>query len=58
MLDANLRSVFVYCKHAVPLLRNAGGGAIVTVASVLRLVGGDDDFATHAYAASRPLSSD
>ena len=47
VLDANLRSVFVYRKHAVPLLRNAGGGAIVTVASVLK-VGGDDDFATHA----------
>ena len=54
VLDANLRSVFVYCKHAVPLLRNAGGGAIVTVASVLK-VGGDDDFATHAYAASKAV---
>jgi NAD(P)-dependent dehydrogenase (short-subunit alcohol dehydrogenase family) len=53
VLDANLRTVFVYCKRAVPLLRAAGGGAIVTVASVLGLVGGDDDFATHAYAASK-----
>jgi len=53
VLAANLRSVFVYCKHAVPLLRGAGGGAIVTVASVLGLVGGDADFATHAYAASK-----
>jgi meso-butanediol dehydrogenase / (S,S)-butanediol dehydrogenase / diacetyl reductase len=53
VLDANLRSVFLYCKHAVPLLRAAGGGAIVTVSSVLGLVGGDDDFATHAYAASK-----
>jgi meso-butanediol dehydrogenase/(S,S)-butanediol dehydrogenase/diacetyl reductase len=53
VLDANLRSVFVYCKHAVPLLRAAGGGAIVTVSSVLGLVGGDEDFATHAYAASK-----
>jgi meso-butanediol dehydrogenase / (S,S)-butanediol dehydrogenase / diacetyl reductase len=53
VLDANLRSVFLYCKHAVPLLRASGGGAIVTVSSVLGLVGGDADFATHAYAASK-----
>jgi NAD(P)-dependent dehydrogenase (short-subunit alcohol dehydrogenase family) len=53
VLDANLRSVFLYCKRALPLLRAAGGGAIVTVSSALALVGGDDDFATHAYAASK-----
>jgi meso-butanediol dehydrogenase / (S,S)-butanediol dehydrogenase / diacetyl reductase len=53
VLDANLRSTFVYCRHAVPLLRKAGGGAIVVVSSVLGLVGGDEDFATHAYAASK-----
>jgi NAD(P)-dependent dehydrogenase (short-subunit alcohol dehydrogenase family) len=53
VLETNLRSVFLYCKRAVPLLRAAGGGAIVTVSSVLGLVGGDDDFATHAYAASK-----
>ena len=53
VLHANLRSVFLYCKLAVPLLRAAGGGAIVTVSSVLGLVGGDDDFATHAYAAAK-----
>jgi meso-butanediol dehydrogenase / (S,S)-butanediol dehydrogenase / diacetyl reductase len=53
VLDANLRSTFLYCKRAIPLLRAAGGGAIVTVSSVLGLVGGDDDFATHAYAASK-----
>ena len=51
--EANLRSVYLYCKQAVPLLRAAGGGAIVTVSSVLGLVGGDEDFATHAYAASK-----
>jgi meso-butanediol dehydrogenase / (S,S)-butanediol dehydrogenase / diacetyl reductase len=53
VLEANLRSVFVYCKRAIPLLRAAGGGAIVTVSSVLGLVGGDEHFATHAYAASK-----
>jgi NAD(P)-dependent dehydrogenase (short-subunit alcohol dehydrogenase family) len=30
-----------------------GHGVIVNVASVLGLVGGDDDFATHAYATSK-----
>jgi meso-butanediol dehydrogenase/(S,S)-butanediol dehydrogenase/diacetyl reductase len=53
VLEANLRSVFLYCKRAIPLLRASGGGAIVTVSSVLGLVGGDQDFATHAYAASK-----
>jgi meso-butanediol dehydrogenase / (S,S)-butanediol dehydrogenase / diacetyl reductase len=53
VLEANLRSVYVYCKHAIPLLRAAGGGAVVTVSSVLGLVGGDEDFASHAYAASK-----
>ena len=53
VLDANLRSVFLYAKWAIPLLRANGGGAIVTVSSALGLVGGDHDFATHAYAASK-----
>jgi meso-butanediol dehydrogenase / (S,S)-butanediol dehydrogenase / diacetyl reductase len=52
-LELNLKSVFLVCRHAVPVLRAAGGGAIVNVASVLGLVGGDRDFATHAYAASK-----
>jgi NAD(P)-dependent dehydrogenase (short-subunit alcohol dehydrogenase family) len=53
VLDANLTTVFRYCRLAIPLLRRAGGGAIVTTSSALALVGGDDDFATHAYAASK-----
>jgi meso-butanediol dehydrogenase / (S,S)-butanediol dehydrogenase / diacetyl reductase len=52
-LQMNLTSVFLVCRHAVPALRESGGGAIVTVASVLGLVGGDRDFATHAYAAAK-----
>ncbi len=53
VLDANLKSVFLCCRQAIPRLRAAGGGAIVNLSSVLGLVGGDDDFATHAYAASK-----
>src|SRR5580765_910643 len=53
VLDANLKSVFLCCKHAIPALRAAGGGAIVNVSSVLGLAAGDEDFATHAYATSK-----
>jgi NAD(P)-dependent dehydrogenase (short-subunit alcohol dehydrogenase family) len=53
VLDANLKSVFLYAKQAIPALRANGGGAIVTLSSALGLVGGDEDFATHAYAASK-----
>ena len=52
-LAMNLTSVFLVCRQAVPRLRANGGGAIVTVASVLGLVGGNRDFATHAYAAAK-----
>jgi meso-butanediol dehydrogenase/(S,S)-butanediol dehydrogenase/diacetyl reductase len=51
-LEANLKSVFLCCKHEVPELRRAGGGAIVNLSSINALVG-DEDFATHAYAASK-----
>lgn len=53
VLDANLRSIFLVCKYAVPRLIGNGGGAIVNLGSVLGLVGGDADFATHAYAAAK-----
>jgi NAD(P)-dependent dehydrogenase (short-subunit alcohol dehydrogenase family) len=53
VLATNLKSVFLCSKHAVPLLRAAGGGAVVNLTSIHGLVGGDADFATHAYAASK-----
>lgn len=57
VLATNLKSVYLVCKYTVPELARAGGGAIVNLSSVLGLVGGDEDFATHAYAASRAGSS-
>jgi len=52
VLAANLKAVFLVCKYALPhLLRS--GGSVTNVASVLALVGGDEDFGTVAYAASK-----
>ena len=38
LFAVNVRAVFWGCKHAVPRLRDAGGGAIVNTASALSLV--------------------
>jgi|SRR6266508_467120 NAD(P)-dependent dehydrogenase (short-subunit alcohol dehydrogenase family) len=51
-LSVNLTSMFLICKYTIPALL-ATCGAIVNLSSVLGLVGGDEDFATHAYAASK-----
>ncbi len=52
-LALNLDSVFYCCKFALQLMLAGGKGAIVNVSSVLGMVGGDEDFATHAYATSK-----
>jgi NAD(P)-dependent dehydrogenase (short-subunit alcohol dehydrogenase family) len=52
-LALNLDSVFYCCKFALQLMLLHGRGAIVNVASILGMVGGDEDFATHAYASSK-----
>jgi NAD(P)-dependent dehydrogenase (short-subunit alcohol dehydrogenase family) len=44
--------MFLMCKHTIPSLLESRG-AIVNLSSVLGLVGGDADFATHAYATSK-----
>jgi NAD(P)-dependent dehydrogenase (short-subunit alcohol dehydrogenase family) len=51
-LAVNLTSMFLICKYTIPALLETRG-AIVNLSSVLGLVGGDEDFATHAYAASK-----
>src|SRR5438046_2019930 len=45
-------SVFLCCKHAIPLMRRSGGGSIINTASVLGLVG-HELFDAHAYAAAK-----
>lgn len=52
-LDLNLNSLFYCCKFAIQAMLPQRQGALVIVSSVLGLVGGDQDFATHAYAASK-----
>jgi NAD(P)-dependent dehydrogenase (short-subunit alcohol dehydrogenase family) len=53
VLTSNLKGVFLGCKYSIREMLKIGGGAIVNLSSVLGLVGGDKDFATHAYAASK-----
>ena len=52
-LSLNLDSVFYCCKYALQVMLTQGSGVIVNVSSILGMVGGDDDFATHAYASSK-----
>lgn len=52
-LALNLDSVFYCCKYALRVMLPQGHGNIVNVSSVLGLVGGDEDFATHGYATSK-----
>ena len=39
VIDVNLKGVFLCSKYAIPALRRAGGGAIVNLASTIRVVG-------------------
>src|SRR5512134_686567 len=52
-LALNLDSVFYSCKYALQAMLPQSRGVIVNVSSVLGMVGGDEDFATHAYASSK-----
>jgi NAD(P)-dependent dehydrogenase (short-subunit alcohol dehydrogenase family) len=52
-LDLNLKTTFLGCQAALQAMLPKKRGIIVNVSSVLGLVGGDEDFATHAYAASK-----
>jgi NAD(P)-dependent dehydrogenase (short-subunit alcohol dehydrogenase family) len=38
-LDINAKGVFLGCKHGIPALRRAGGGAVVNTASFVALMG-------------------
>jgi NAD(P)-dependent dehydrogenase (short-subunit alcohol dehydrogenase family) len=53
VISTNLTSVFLCSKFGVAAMAKSGGGSLINLGSVLGLVGGDEDFATHAYAASK-----
>ena len=53
VMEINLKSVFLCCKYGLRAMLDQGRGAVVNISSVLGLVGGDKDFATHAYAATK-----
>ncbi|MDI1282358.1 glucose 1-dehydrogenase [Brevundimonas sp.] len=44
----NVKGVFFCTKHAIPLLRRAGGGSIINLSSIYGLVGGPDVPPYHA----------
>jgi NAD(P)-dependent dehydrogenase (short-subunit alcohol dehydrogenase family) len=46
--DANLRSVFLCCKHGIPRLLQSGGGSVINVASFVAVMG-----AATSYTASK-----
>lgn len=52
-IQLNLTSMFYVNKSVLKHMMGQESGSIINLASVLGLVGGDDDFATHAYAASK-----
>ena len=53
LMAINLKSMFLCCREALQGMFERQAGVILNVSSVLGLVGGDSDFATHAYAATK-----
>ena len=53
VIAANLTSMFHCSKFGVAAMLRSGGGSLINLSSVLGMVGGDENFATHAYAASK-----
>jgi len=53
IMTVNLRGTFLACKYAIPELLKTPGGAIVTMSSVLGMVGTQGLYDTHAYTTSK-----
>ena len=39
LIDVNLTSIFLGCKHAIPEMKKQGGGSIVNIASIAGIIG-------------------
>lgn len=39
VIDVNLKSIFLVCKHGIPKLIEAGGGSVINIASFVALLG-------------------
>jgi len=39
VLDVNLKSIFLCCKHGIPALIEAGGGSVINIASFVAILG-------------------
>lgn len=52
IMDVNLRGTFLTCKYAIPHLLQSKGN-IITVASILGLVGSQELYDTHVYMTSK-----
>lgn len=39
VLDVNLKSIFLTCKHGIPRMIDAGGGSVINIASFVALLG-------------------
>lgn len=48
VMDVNVKGVFLCTKHALPLMRAAGGGSIVNLSSIYGITGAEDIPAYHA----------
>lgn len=48
VMDVNVKGVFFCTKHAIPYLKEAGGGSVVNLSSIDGLVGGPDVPPYHA----------
>jgi NAD(P)-dependent dehydrogenase (short-subunit alcohol dehydrogenase family) len=53
IMTVNLRGMFLACKYAIPELLKSENGCIVTMSSVLGMVGTQGLYDTHAYTTSK-----
>ncbi len=53
IMNVNLRGMFLACKYAIPHLLKQPGASIVTMSSVLGMVGTQGLYDTHAYTTSK-----